>query len=52
MEVNRLCLDTCAYTQFRRGHSPVVELVRTRFHDIDEDASSLFAELITELRQA
>ena len=90
--MNRLCLDTCAYTHFKRGHAPVVELVRSarqvgmpvivlgelrsgfllgnqvarnsselraflaqpvvRVLDVDDDAASIFAELMVDLRRA
>jgi len=90
--VNRLCLDTCAYTHFKRGHAPVVELVRggrqvgmpvivlgeqrsgfllgnqvarngselraflaqpvVSVLEVDDDAASIFAELMVDLRRA
>jgi tRNA(fMet)-specific endonuclease VapC len=89
--MSRICLDTCAYSQFKRGHAPVVEVLckarevlvpvitlgelRTGFRmggqlarnedelktflahplvrvlEVDEEASSLYSELVTELRR-
>lgn len=89
--MSRICLDTCAYSQFKRGHAPAVEAVRTarevlvpvitlgelrtgfrlggqaarnedelksflahplvRVLEVDEEAASLYAELVTDLRR-
>jgi tRNA(fMet)-specific endonuclease VapC len=92
LAVSRLCLDTSAYSHFRRGHPPVVEAVtsarvvlvpavvlgelRAGFRlgrraadnertlaeflatpvvetlDIDDEAASIYAEIVLELRNA
>ena len=89
--MSRICLDTCAYSQFKRGHGPAVEAIRTarevlvpvvtlgelrtgfllgsqaarneaelkaflahplvRVLEVDEEASCLYAELVTDLRR-
>lgn len=90
--MSRLCLDTSAYSQFKRGHAPAVEAMTAaaevlvpvvvlgelragfrigsqrsrneaevaaflrqrvvRVLDVDDEASSIYADLIVELRRA
>jgi predicted nucleic acid-binding protein len=92
VEVKRLCLDTSAYSHFKRGHAEAVELISTasevlvpvvvlgelragfrfggqsakneaelktflrqrvvRVLEVDDEASSIYAELMVELRRA